>query len=97
MRKEAGFMEVTEVKIFKKDARKKSNLLATANVIFDNEFVVYGFRLYEKEGKRFVMMPSRKINDEWANICHPITASLRASFERAVFEAYDSCIDDDLQ
>lgn len=84
-------MDITDVKIYKRDTAKKENLMATASVVFDNEFVVYGIRLYEKEGKRFLMMPSRKINDEWANVCHPITAAARTSFEKAVFDAFDNC------
>ena len=40
-------MEITEVKIFK--AKKKGPVLAYANVVLDNNFIIRGIILLEKE------------------------------------------------
>ncbi len=84
-------MEIIEIKIFK--ATKKGAVLAYANVIFDNKFIIRGIKLLETEKKgRFVSMPSRKLRDgerNYRDICHPLNSEVRQNLTNAIFDAYD--------
>lgn len=84
-------MEIIEIKIFK--ATKKGAVLAYANVIFDNQFIIRGIKLLETEKKgRFVSMPSRKLRDgerNYRDICHPLNSEVRQTLTNAIFDAYD--------
>lgn len=55
-------MEITEIKIFHKDAVDKK-LRAYATVTFDNVFVVRNIKVIEGEGGLFIAMPSRKVKE----------------------------------
>jgi len=82
-------MKITDVKVFKREPEAGEAYLGSANIVFDEEFVVYGVRIYNKEGVKYIVMPSRKIKDKWVNVCHPINKECRKKIEDAVFEAYD--------
>lgn len=53
-------MEITEVKVFTKDAQDKK-LKAYVTVTFDNAFVVRNIKIIEGRNGLFVAMPSRKL------------------------------------
>lgn len=55
-------MEITEVRIFLKDANDKK-LKAYATITIDNAFVVRNVKVIEGNKGLFVAMPSRKIKD----------------------------------
>ncbi len=55
-------MEITEVRIFLKDAQDKK-LKAYAAVTFDNVFVVRNIKVIEGSKGLFVAMPSRKLKE----------------------------------
>jgi len=82
-------MNITDVKVFKKVVKEDDPYLGSANVVFDNDFVVYGIRIYCKNGERYIVLPSKKIKDKWVGICHPINKEFRAKLEKAIFEAFD--------
>ena len=54
-------MKITEVQIFK--AKKRGPVLAYANVILDNQFIIRGITLLEREEKRYLSMPARKLKN----------------------------------
>lgn len=86
-------MEITNVKIFK--AKKRGVVLAYANVILNNQFIIRGITLLENEKGRFISMPSRKlINGErqYRDMCHPLNSDVRKELTEVVFEAYDNFI-----
>jgi len=86
-------MEITNVKIFK--AKKRGVVLAYANVILNNQFIIRGITLLENERGRFISMPSRKlINGErqYRDMCHPLNSDVRKELTEVVFEAYDNFI-----
>lgn len=89
-------MEITEVRIVK--IVKKGALLAYANVVVDNCFVIKGIKLLQTEEKgRFIAMPSKKLNRKKArfiDICHPINQETRAVLEDAIFEEYDEIVEE---
>ncbi|MBI3990593.1 MAG: septation protein SpoVG family protein [Candidatus Omnitrophica bacterium] len=55
-------MEITEVRIFKKESPDKK-LKAYATVTFDNAFVVRDIKVISGNKGLFVAMPSRKLRD----------------------------------
>lgn len=87
-------MEITEVKIFK--AKQKGAVLAYANIVIDNNFIIRGITLLETErAGRFISMPSRRIDGEkrrYRDICHPLNADIRVSLTEAIFDSYDEFI-----
>jgi stage V sporulation protein G len=83
-------LTVTKVKIFRKRNSKDKNFLGTTSFVLNNSFVVYGARLYERDGNRYVLMPTRKYKGKYLDICHPMTNELRDDIEKKVFKAYDN-------
>ena len=86
-------MEITNVKIFK--AKRRGPILAYANVILDNKFIIRGITLIETEKGRFISMPSRRLRNErksFRDTCHPLNAEVRNELTNAIFVAYDEFI-----
>ncbi len=88
-------MEITDVKIFK--AKKRGPVLAYANVILDNRFIIRGITLLETEKNgRFISMPSRKLRTGEGNFrdtCHPLNNEVRTELTTAIFDAYDEYLE----
>lgn len=87
-------MEITNVRIFK--AKKRGPVLAYANVILDNQFIIRGVTLLETEKGRFISMPSRRIIDEerhFRDVAHPLNSDIRTKLTEEIFEAYDEFIE----
>ncbi len=83
-------MEITNVKIFR--ARQNGPVLAYANVILDNQFIIRGITLLEKDGRRFISMPSRRVRNGERNFrdtAHPLNHEIRKELTETVFEAYE--------
>ena len=71
-------MEITNVRIFK--AKQRGPVLAYANVIIGNQFIIRGITLIEKDGRRFISMPSRRVlnsNRNFRDTVHPLNRELR--------------------
>ena len=71
-------MEITNVKVFR--AKKRGPVLAYANVILDNQFIIRGVTLLETEKGRFISMPSRRLRDgerHFRDVCHPLNSDIR--------------------
>lgn len=86
-------MEITNVKIFR--AKRRGPVLAYANVILDNKFIIRGITLIETEKGRFISMPSRRLRNErksFRDTCHPLNAKVRNELTNAIFTAYDEFI-----
>lgn len=87
-------MKITDVKIFK--AKQRGPVLAYANVILDNKFIIRGITLIEKGEKRYISMPSRRLRNEersYRDICHPLNSDVRDELTEKVFAAYDEFIE----
>ena len=66
-----------------------SPLKATANILFDDCFVVRNVKLIENDNGMFISMPSYKARDgEWRSVCHPINAECREELQAAFIKAY---------
>ncbi len=91
-------MEITDVKIFK--SKRGGPVLAYANVILDNRFIIRGITLLETEKTgRFISMPSRLLRNgekyHFRDMCHPIDSTVRNELTETIFEAYDQFIENE--
>lgn len=90
-------MEITDVKIFK--ARQRGPVLAYANIILDERFIIRGVTLLETEKNgRFISMPSRRLRNEersFRDVCHPLNQNVRNELTERVFAAYDEFIENE--
>ena len=68
---------------------KPGSLKGVALVSIDNEFVVKGVRIYENDNGPFILMPSRKVGENYEDIFFPITAESRNALHKAVIGAYE--------
>ena len=89
-------MEITDIKIFK--AKQRGPVLAYANVILDNQFIIRGISLLETEKNgRFIGMPSRRLRNQersFRDICHPLNSNVRKELTELIFAAYDESIEE---
>lgn len=89
-------MEITDVKIFK--AKKRGSVVAYANVILDNKLIIRNITLLERNGKRFISMPARKLRNgerQYRDICHPLNSEVRKNLTMAIFEAYEEFLENE--
>lgn len=86
-------MEITSVKIHKVFDNSDRIILAIASILIDNMIAIHDIRLLKNEGKMFIAMPNKKLNDgTFKDLCHPISAEGRKLIENAVISAYvDYC------
>lgn len=88
-------MEITDIKIFK--ATQRGPILAYANVILDNKFIIRGITLLEtQKAERFISMPSRRLRNgerHFRDVCHPLNNEIRTLLTDAVFEVYDELME----
>lgn len=80
-------MNITEVRIHEVN---KDGLKAFASITLDGDFVVTGISIRESKNGLFVSMPSRKVGDEYRDICFPITKEARQQIVNTVMNAYTS-------
>ena len=88
-------MKVTDVRIFPYEGKKKTSLVAFANVTFDKCFVVRGFRVFEGRKGVFASCPSEQVGDDYKYTAFPITADFRETLMDAIVEAYEDYDPDD--
>ena len=91
-------MEITDVKIFK--AKMRGPVLAYANVILNNYFIIRRITLIERKGKRYLSMPATLTRDSinadrktYRDICHPLNNDVRKELTEKIFAAYDEFIE----
>ena len=94
-------IKITSIRIKKLHKGSGSNVLGTASVGFDNCLVVHNIKLVQKDGKRIVCFPSRKVKKfnmeggeyteryEYADIVHPSNKEFRDYIEEEIFKVYD--------
>lgn len=64
------------------------NVIAVANITLDGVFVIRGVRLVDGRKGSFISFPVRKNKeDEYVDICYPITADLREDIHVAIENA----------
>ncbi len=84
-------MKITDVKIRK--LFDDGPMKAIASVTFDGQLVVHDIKVIYARDKYFIVMPSRKNQDDtYRDIVHPINSEFRAILENAVKGAYDEAL-----
>lgn len=90
-------MEITNIKIFK--AKQRGPVLAYANIILDERFIIRGVTLLQTEKNgRFISMPSRRLRNEersYRDVCHPLNSNVRNEITERVFAAYDEFVENE--
>ena len=94
-------MKVT-VEISKIFKDRTDMLKAATNVILeDNEgerFVIKNVRVVDGEHGPFMSLPSRRnVNNEYKEICYPLSANLRKRMSESVLKAYTAAVEADGQ
>ena len=84
-------MKITDVKIRKTFA--DSNIKAIVSITIDDCLAVHDIRIIQGNDRLFAAMPSRKDNDVYRDIVHPITAEARQKLEDIILTAYMAHMD----
>ncbi|MBN1233616.1 MAG: septation regulator SpoVG [Candidatus Coatesbacteria bacterium] len=83
-------MEITEIKI---TPLANQRIKAYVAITFDNAFVIKSMRLMEGQKGLYLRMPSRKRpTGVYQDIAHPINNEMRQKMEKAVIDAYQDKI-----
>ena len=70
---------------------------AIVSVTFDDQFVIHDIKVIEGQNGLFIAMPSRKTPDgEFKDIAHPINTNSREMIQKAILEAYDKALTEDV-
>lgn len=85
-------MQITDVKV--RRVTNNSKVLATAQVVFDNCFVVNDIKIIDGQASPYIAMPSRRTpNGDFKDIAHPINSETREMMQNAIIEAYNNIED----
>jgi stage V sporulation protein G len=81
-------MKITDVRVTKLEGMK--NLKAMASITFDDCFVVGGLKVMTGKNGEFISMPSQKNkNDEYKDVCFPVTKEFRQEMIDAIMTKYN--------
>ena len=81
-------MKVTNVGI-KKVEKENSRLKRMASITLDNCLVIHNIRIIEGNKGLFIAMPSKKIEDKFFDLVHPINYETRKMFEEEIMAKYN--------
>lgn len=86
---------ITDIRIFP-TLNKKSNCYAMVSVILANVFCISGIKIMNGNKGLFVAMPSVKNKeDEWHDICYPITKEFRKVMSDSILNAFEALNEDE--
>ncbi len=81
-------MEIGDVRI-RLVQNTEGILRAVASITIDGCFVVHDIKIFERDGEKFIAMPSRKTPDgEYKDIAHPINSETRERIRDAILTQY---------
>lgn len=87
---------ITDIRIFPVN-NKKSNCCAMVSVTLANVFCITGIKIMDGRKGLFVAMPSakNKKDDEWYDICYPITKEFYKVMSDSILNAFDALQEDE--
>ncbi len=89
-------MNITDVRV--KKVGNEGKLKAYVSVTFDDSFVVHNLKVINGQSGIFVAMPSRKTTSgEFKDVAHPINSAFRGVLQKAVLEAYNREIENQIR
>ena len=81
-------MEISDIRI-REMRQPDGRLRAVASITIDDCFVVHDIKILEKDGERFIALPSRKTSDGgYQDIAHPINSETRDRIRDLILGAY---------
>lgn len=81
-------MKITDVRI-REVRHSDGRLRAVATITIDDCFVVHDIKIFEKDGERFISMPSRKTSEgEYKDIAHPLNTETRNYLQTLILDKY---------
>ena len=60
-----------------------------ASITLDNCLVIHNIRIIEGNKGLFIAMPSKKIEDKFFDLVHPINSETRKMFEEEIMAKYN--------
>ncbi|WP_296257002.1 SpoVG family protein [uncultured Ezakiella sp.] len=81
-------MEITSVNV--RLMENTGKLKAVCKVVMDDELAIHELKIIEGIHGLFIAMPSRQVKDEYFDIVHPVTNTMRKKMEAAIFKAYEA-------
>ena len=86
---------ISDIRIFPIN-NKKSNCCAMVSVTIANVFCISGIKIMDGSKGLFVAMPSAKNRqDEWHDICYPITKEFRKVMSDSILKAFGALGEDE--
>ena len=86
---------ISDIRIFPVN-NKKSNCCAMVSVTLANVFCISGIKIMDGSKGLFVAMPSAKNRqDEWHDICYPITKEFRKVMSDSILKAFGALGEDE--
>lgn len=83
-------MKIRDLKIKLVEKKENSRLLAYAEFIIE-DFRIREVRIIQGDTRKFVAMPSRKVDDQkYIDICHPINSKCRKELEELILNKYEN-------
>jgi stage V sporulation protein G len=87
-------MNITEVKLFPVN---EDRLKAYVSITIDDCFVIRDLKIIDGPQGLFVAMPSKKRKDgQFRDIAHPLNAETRGKIEKAILEAFENQVPQDM-
>lgn len=84
-------MKITDIKIRK--IFTDSSIKAIVSITIDNCLAIHDIKVIQGNDRLFAAMPSRKDNDIYRDIVHPIFTASRQKLENIILTAYINHID----
>ena len=78
-----------KVETLRKIEREDSRLLGVVNVSINDVLVIENIKIIQAPDHKFIAMPSKKINDTYADFAHPTNAETRDELKEVVLSAYE--------
>lgn len=79
-----------KAKVTKVNYENCPNLKAMVTLTLDNCFVVRDIKLMEGKNGLFMSMPSKKVREDYKDICFPIKAETKQEIIDAIMNEYNS-------
>ena len=79
-------MKITKVKVTKYES---GNTKGFASITLDDCFLVTNLTIMSGSNGLFVKMPSKKVKEEYKDICFPVTKEFRKELQDAVLNEYN--------
>lgn len=78
------------MRIYPTKSKKAGNLIASANVCFNNSLVINGIKLVDGKKGKFISMPNKEVDGKYYDTAYIMDADDKDALYDAIIEAYDN-------